>query len=131
MKITDKVRSLRSSLLEKGQERKRLKRAAQLQFAIADSLTMLNTEAWKDLTRYSSFFMSVDYLKGMEPVLPINISPRYALIYQENNGITQPIAAVYMHIIDIRLAHARPEQKTINLWKNQLTYLVKKSANAY
>ncbi|MES2207020.1 MAG: GNAT family N-acetyltransferase [Pseudomonadota bacterium] len=126
MKITDKVRSLKSSLLEKGQERKRLKRAAQLQFAIADSLNMLNTEVWKNLTHQCSFFMSADYLKAMEPVLPTNISPRYALIYQENDGVLQPIAAVYVHIIDIHLAHARPEQKAMSLWKKPVHLLSKK-----
>jgi hypothetical protein len=54
--------------------------------------------------------MSIDYLSALEQVLPINLSARYALIFDGLGADRQLIAAVYMQLADISLAQARPEK---------------------
>jgi predicted N-acyltransferase len=112
MRIPARLRSLTTSLSERSERRKRLRGPADLRYAIADSIGMLDAGAWERLAADSGFFMSVDYLRAMEAVLPSNLSPRYALIYSGAAGEEQqPVAAVYMQIADISLAQARPEKK--------------------
>lgn len=99
---------MKTSLRERSAVRKRLRGPANLQFAIADRIGMLNAEAWQALTAQSGFFLSHSYLAAMEAVLPGNLSPRYALVYANVDGQPQAIAAVYMQIAEISLAQARP-----------------------
>ncbi|MBL8510190.1 MAG: hypothetical protein JNM52_00970 [Betaproteobacteria bacterium] len=110
MKLTEKARALKAALSERKQIRKQLRGPADLQYAIADRIDLLNQEAWHNLTQASSFFLSAAYLRGLEPVLPHNINPRYALIYDQNGETSQPIAAVYMQIADIGISEVRPEK---------------------
>lgn len=102
--IIDKARAVRDTLAHKRSERKRLRGPAQLHYAIADTLSMLDADAWHALTAEAGFFMSRAYLLGLEPVLPRNLAPRYALIF---DGDAAPLAAVYMQIADISMAQVR------------------------
>lgn len=110
MKILNKARALRDSLAEKRSERKRLRGPADLRYAIADTLAMLDAGAWDTLTADAGFFMSRAYLAALEPVLPVNITPRYALIFGEDG---KPAAVVYMQIAEISVAQARPQNSKI------------------
>ena len=101
MKLADKARAIRATLIE----RKRLRSPAQLRYAIADGIGMLDATAWDALTRDAGFFLSRDYLSGLEAVLPGNLKPRYALIFDEVN---QPLAALHMQLAEISLAQVRP-----------------------
>ncbi|KRC00905.1 GNAT family N-acetyltransferase [Duganella sp. Root198D2] len=102
MKIQQKLRSVKTALSERREVRKRLRGPAQLRYAIADSIGMLDAQAWKGLTAQAGFFLSYDYLRSLESVLPANLDPRYALVYEDE----QPVAALYMQLADIRLAQA-------------------------
>jgi len=108
MKLTDKARALGAALMERSSTRKRLRGPAHLNYAIADSITMLDEGAWRSVTENSGLFLSYDYLTGIERVLPLNLSPRYALIYDENEGERELVAVVYMQIADINLTQTRP-----------------------
>jgi Acetyltransferase (GNAT) domain len=114
MNISDKLHSIKTSLTERSNERKRLRGPADLHYAIADSIGMLDAGTWRQLADQSGFFMSTAYLKAMESVLPLNLSARYALIYCGAGADLKPVAAVYMQIAEISLAQARPEKKTVN-----------------
>jgi len=102
MKIQQKLRSVKTALSERREVRKRLRGPAQLRYAIADSIGMLDPQAWKGLTAQSGFFLSHGYLQSLEKVLPANLEPRYALVYEDD----QPVAALYMQLADIKLAQA-------------------------
>lgn len=111
MSIPAKLRALTTSLSARSERRKRLRGPADLRYAIADSIGMLDAGTWERLAAESGFFMSVPYLRAMEAVLPANLSSRYALIYSGAGEEQQPVAAVYMQIADISLAQARREKK--------------------
>ena len=102
MKIQQTLRSVKTALSERREVRKRLRGPAQLRYAIADSIGMLDAPAWKGLTGDAGFFLSYDYLRSIEAVLPSNLDPRYALVYEDE----QPVAAIYMQIAEIKLAQA-------------------------
>ncbi|NRR31562.1 GNAT family N-acetyltransferase [Oxalobacteraceae bacterium] len=110
MNIPDTLRSIKTSLSERSRERKRLRGPAPLYYAIADAIGMLDAGAWTALAKEAGFFMSIDYLKTLEQVLPHNLAARYALIYQGDGAERTPVAAVYMQIAEISLAQARPEK---------------------
>ncbi|GAB2889034.1 hypothetical protein GCM10027046_16860 [Uliginosibacterium flavum] len=109
MKISDRLGALKQSITHRHQERRRLRGPADLHYAIADSISMLNAADWLAATAHSSYFLSLDYLRALEPVLPLNMEARYALIYQGEPGALRPIAAVHMQLAEIKLAQARPE----------------------
>ena len=108
MKLTEKARALGAKLAERSSTRKRLRGPAHLHYAIADSISMLDRGAWQQATEQSGLFLSHSYLSGIERALPANIAPRYALIYDDDQGERALLAAVYMQIVDIKLAQARP-----------------------
>ncbi|MES2899838.1 MAG: GNAT family N-acetyltransferase [Pseudomonadota bacterium] len=110
MTIPTKLRSIGAALKQRSQVRKQLRGPADLQYALADSISMLDTEAWNSLTAQSGFFMSRDYLHALESVLPLNLSPRYAMIFSGAGAERQPVAAMYMQVADVTLAQARPEK---------------------
>ena len=103
MKIISKALAIR----EAASERKRLRGPARLEYAIADRLAMLDAGAWNLLTADAGFFMSHAYLVALETVLPGNLAPRYALIF---DGEQQPVAAVYMQLADIGVAQVRSQK---------------------
>lgn len=103
MKIISKALALREAVAE----RRRLRGPAKLEYAIADRLAMLDAGAWNLLTADAGFFMSHAYLVALEAVLPPNLAPRYALIF---DGEHQPIAAVYMQLAEIGMAQVRPQK---------------------
>jgi predicted N-acyltransferase len=110
MNLSGKIKSLTSALAERKQVRKELRGPADLHYAIADAIEMLDTEGWQELAGPSGFFMSVSYLKALEKVLPLNLSPRYALIFSGVGEARKPLAAVYMQVADVSLAQLRPEK---------------------
>lgn len=114
-------------LAERSSIRKRLRGPANLKYAIADSITMLDPVAWRSATADGSLFLSYDYLAGLEPVLPLNISPRYALIYDVCDGERQLIAAVYMQIAEISLAQVTPEKPARNKLEESLGKIAEKA----
>jgi predicted N-acyltransferase len=111
MSITSKARAIKSLLDKRKEVRKRLRGPAHLNYAIADSITMLDATAWKTVTADAGLFLSYEYLAAIEPVLPHNLVPRYALIYDDEEGERQLVAAVYMQIADINLSQTRPEKE--------------------
>ncbi|HEX7643384.1 MAG TPA: GNAT family N-acetyltransferase [Burkholderiaceae bacterium] len=110
MKLTEKARALGAKLAERNSTRKRLRGPAHLRYAVADSIAMLDRDAWQQATDRSGLFLSLTYLSGIERALPANVAPRYALIYDEDQGERTVLAAVYMQIVDIKLAQARPAE---------------------
>lgn len=108
MNIASKLKSITSSLTERSQTRKALRGPADLYYAIADSIGMLDPGTWEELAKDAGFFMSLPYLRALEKVLPANLSTRYALIYSGAGAERTPVAAVYMQIADISLAQTRP-----------------------
>ncbi|MFL6657660.1 MAG: GNAT family N-acetyltransferase, partial [Massilia sp.] len=110
MKIPEKLKSLKNAFSERSQVRKQLRGPADLQYAIADSIALLDRGAWEALTGNAGFFLSADYLATIEKVLPLNLSPRYALIYSGSGAERQPVAAMYMQIADVSVAQMRPEK---------------------
>ncbi len=108
MGLLEKARAKQKSLAETQRTRKRLRGPAHLQYAIADSIGLLNSEAWDQATAQSGVFLSRAYLAALETVLPANMKPRYALISEGEGVNTRPLAAVYMQMIDIALTDARP-----------------------
>ncbi len=110
MNIPEKIKSLKNAFSERSQVRKQLRGPADLYYAIADSIGMLDAGAWQDLVKDSGFFMSAGYLTSLETVLPHNLSPRYALIYAGTGAQRQPVAAVYMQIAEVSVAQMRPEK---------------------
>lgn len=110
MNIPDKIKSLKTAFTERSQVRKQLRGPADLCYAIADSIGMLERGAWQELVKDAGFFMSADYFAAVEKVLPRNLSPRYALIWSGAGDERQPVAAVYMQLADVSLAQMRPEK---------------------
>lgn len=110
MNIPEKIKSIKTALTSRSQVRKQLRGPAQLCYAIADSLALLDREAWAALVKDAGFFLSPGYLESVEKVLPRNLSPRYALIYSGSGDERQPVAAMYMQIADVSVAQLRPEK---------------------
>jgi len=129
MKLTDKARAIGAALIKRTSERKRLRGPAHLNYAIADSVTLLNADAWRSVTANASLFLSYDYLAGIERMLPLNLTPRYALIYDEEHGERQLVAAVYMQIAEIALTQARPAaaEKAGRRWSAPLDKVAEKA----
>jgi hypothetical protein len=105
MKLPPSLRAIGSALAERRAIRKRLRGPANLHYAIADSIDMLNPHTWASLAGNNGFFLSIPYLRMLEQVLPHNLRPRYALITQGPER--QPVALLYMQIAEISLAQTR------------------------
>lgn len=75
-----------------------------VQFALAERLTHLNVDAWRQLTATASIFMQPEFLVAFEQQCPANVSPRYALMYLGD----EPIAALVLQLVRVegRLALA-------------------------
>ncbi|UUZ49158.1 hypothetical protein LP420_01500 [Massilia sp. B-10] len=110
MNIPGKIKSITSALKERKQVRKELRGPADLYYAIADAIEMLDRDAWQELAAPSGFFMSAPYLHALEKVLPLNLSPRYALVYSGVGEARRPLAAIYMQVADVSLSQLRPEK---------------------
>lgn len=66
MKITEKVRTLKASLSDKAKVRKQLRGPAHLSYVIADSITMLDSPAWKMATAHAGFFCLMTIWPGLK-----------------------------------------------------------------
>ena len=67
------------------------------QFALADSIDFLNPEHWDRVQSGGSVFLRRSYLQALERACPEELSPRYALIYQ--NG--EPLVAVAAQMLEV------------------------------
>jgi hypothetical protein len=110
MNIPEKIKSLKNAFAERSHVRKTLRGPADLCYAIADSIGMLDRGAWDHLVKDAGFFLSAGYLASVEQVLPHNLSPRYALVYSGAGAERQPVAAIYMQIAEVSVAQMRPEK---------------------
>lgn len=68
-----------------------------VQFALAERLSHLDAAAWNELTKDAGVFMKRPFLTALERVLPANVSPRYALIYDGDEAI----AAMSMQLVRV------------------------------
>jgi len=102
--LKQKVRAVSATLAE----RRRLRGPAHLHYALADSISMLDRSVWQQVAGQMGFFMSAPYLQMLESALPANVRPRYALVHGEGENGLQPLAAVYMQIVDVGLMQAAP-----------------------
>jgi hypothetical protein len=92
--------------------RKALRSAADLSYTLAESIDTLNTSVWDSVVEAnaaaqgldSGFFMSSHYLQTLERVLPVNITPRYAMICAGQGTDHQVLAVMVMQQIDIGAA---------------------------
>jgi predicted N-acyltransferase len=111
MPLKDRVHAVKREIAEQSSAalvaRKKLRGPADLTYTIAESMATLNTAAWDAAARSSSFFLSSHYLRGMEDLLPHNITPRYALISVGTGTSARVIACVYMQIVEIGLEQLR------------------------
>lgn len=107
MPLKDRVQAVKREIADQSSAaivvRKKLRGPADLAYTIAESIATLNTAAWDEAARTSSFFLSSHYLRGMEDLLPHNITPRYALIGVGSGSAARVIACVYMQIVEIGL----------------------------
>ena len=108
MHIPDKLKDIKAALSARSAARKSLRGPADLSYAIADAIDMLDSGAWQQMADNAGFFMSLPYLRALEQVIPANLAPRYALIYSGAGAARRPLAAVYMQIAEISLAQTRP-----------------------
>ncbi|TBR21223.1 GNAT family N-acetyltransferase [bacterium] len=67
-------------------------------FALAESVSQLDAEAWDGLTAGGSFFLSRRYLSALEAAAPTNLSPRCALLYKGR----RPVAAVSCQLVKVK-----------------------------
>lgn len=67
-------------------------------FALAESVSQLDTAAWDELSAGSSFFLSRRYLRALESAAPRNISTRCALIFKGQ----RPVAAVSCQLVKVK-----------------------------
>jgi len=58
------------------------KKPSNFAFAVYDSVSMINKEHWKEVEKYGSEFLQLDYLTVFENNPPKNIRFHYALIYE-------------------------------------------------
>ncbi|MFT3736246.1 MAG: GNAT family N-acetyltransferase [Rhodocyclaceae bacterium] len=123
LKLPAKARELGAALRQRRSERKRLRGPADLHYAIADSVSMLNADAWRALTANAGIFMSIEYLAMLERVLPHTMSARYALIHAEEDGQLVPVAALYMQLADVGLKQSRSGESDAAGWKKPLRKL--------
>ncbi len=68
-----------------------------MQFALAERIAHLDSAAWSELTKDSSVFLQAPFLTALEQALPLNVSPRYALMYLGDEAI----AALCMQLVRV------------------------------
>jgi hypothetical protein len=112
MGIKSRVAEVARALAERTKLRRELRGPAELSFAIADSIAMLDPTLWDRLTANAGFFLARDYLRAMEFALPKNVSPRYALVTMRRDAELVPVAAIYMQLADISLAQVGKAPQT-------------------
>ncbi len=109
--------------------KKALRQATPFQFAIADGIDFLNADAWDAVTASATVFLQRDYLRMLEAVAPDNLSPRYALIFDEG----RPVAALYMQMVSLtpdRLRKPADAEAKVGKRKKALALLGKLSGKA-
>jgi len=93
-----------TALKHKLSQRRKLRRPTGFRFAIADAIGQLHPAQWDAVTEGQSWFFSRDYLGVLEAAPPDCLSPRYALI-SDNDG---PVAAVVMQWAELERDRLRP-----------------------
>lgn len=69
-----------------------------LHLALTERLDHLDVKAWGDLTQRSSPFMQASFLRALEGTLGEEVSPRYALLYDD----AVAVAALALQIVRVR-----------------------------
>src|SRR5260221_92763 len=98
-----KVATALREIRERHEERHR---PSGFSFAFADRVDFLNCDAWNKATKGGSIFIRRDYLRVIEKHGPENISPRYAIIFRDD----QPVAAMAAQIVSVTSKHLRHEK---------------------
>lgn len=80
-------------------------RPSGFRFALADSVGFLNSTHWDAVTADKRFFLKRAVLEAIERNCPENLSPRYALVYRDD----EPVAAVAAQMVDISGANVWSE----------------------
>lgn len=88
---------LAASIANTQKIRRALRKPSGFKMVIADGIALVNPGHWDQVTAETTFFLSRQYLQMLEQSGPENITPRYALIYEDN----LPVAAVYLQIITV------------------------------
>ena len=109
------------SILSNYKDKRALRRASALEFAIADGIDYVNPAHWDAVTANSGFFFERGYLHVLEDAGPENLTPRYALIYRD--GVA--VAAVYMQLVRIEAARMRKESGSAPASRNPAKRLLK------
>jgi len=97
-KVAESLRAIRS----RHQERHR---PTGFGFAFADRVDYLNRETWDTLTTQASLFLRRDLLRALEQHGPVNIVPRYAMIFRGD----KPVAALAAQIVTVTGSQLRHE----------------------
>lgn len=86
------------------------RRPSGFRFALADRVGFLNPTHWDAVTGDRRFFLRRPVLEAIEQNCPANLSPRYALIYDQDS----PVAAVAAQMVDISGGNvwSKPEEET-------------------
>ena len=77
-------------------------------FALADRVDFLNGSAWDAVTARGSLFLQRKVLRVIEGHGPENVTPRYALIFREQ----QPVAAVAAQLVTVTNQHLLKEKSS-------------------
>lgn len=83
-------------------------RPSGFRFALADSIGFLNSAHWDAVTTDRRFFLRRAVLEAIEQNCPDNLSPRYALVYRDD----EPVAAVAAQMVDISGANVWNEPES-------------------
>ena len=72
------------------------KKSSDFEFALYDSVSMINTEHWNKIVVYGSEFLQIPFLTVLENECPDNMHFQYAIIYDSK----KPVAIAYFQVID-------------------------------
>ncbi|HEY4371822.1 MAG TPA: GNAT family N-acetyltransferase [Burkholderiales bacterium] len=121
--------SLLSDYRKNQKDKRALRRASELEFAIADGVDYVNPAHWDAITAGAGFFFERQYLRVLEEAGPENLTPRYALVYRDG----EPLAALNMQLVRIEAARMRkeaaPKAASRNPAKRLMRHLAKPAAS--
>jgi hypothetical protein len=101
--------NLMDQIKDKAKRHKERHQATDYQFVIADRIGFTNLNDWNQISKYSSVFLSPQYLTAIEDYSPENTTQRYAIAYKDN----QPMVIVACQIAEITGENLSQETGTI------------------
>lgn len=114
-KVSSKLKSIRDNHRERH-------RPSGFEFAFADRIDFLNSDAWDAVTANQSLFLRRSVLRVVEDHGPENLSPRYSLVFRDST----PVAALVVQRVQVRGQHLTsdnapsPSPKKSSLLKHAL-----------